>query len=72
MLISTYLDDGRVFEYEVSTEMKAREHSAAIVKYGYRHNDGKEFEHYGPHRILKVKVTGGPVSTMYPDSTRGT
>lgn len=71
--VSTYLDDGRVFQYEVADENKAREHAAAIVAGGYRHNDGKgEFEHYPAHRIAKVKVTGGSVSTKYPDSTRGT
>jgi hypothetical protein len=69
--VCTYLDDGRVFEYEVSSESSAREHAAAIVRGGYRHNDGETFEHYPPHRILKVKVTGG-VDTMYPDTTRGT
>lgn len=72
--IETYLDDGRVFEYEVVGAGKAREHSAAIVSTGYRHNDGGNvFEHYPPHRILKVKVEGtDPVPTKYPDRVRGT
>lgn len=71
MKIMTYLDDGRVFVYEVDDEHKAREHASAIVRGGYRHNDGKEFEHYPPHRIVKVKVMGN-VSTLYPDKTQGT
>jgi hypothetical protein len=71
MKIKTYLDDGRVFVYEVTDASKAREHSAAIVMNGYRHNDGTTFEHYGPHRILKVKVDG-VVPTNYPDVTEGT
>ena len=72
MKVSVYLDDGRVFEYEVLNAGKAREHSAAIVKTGYRHNDGAgEFEHYGPHRILKVKVSG-VVETKYVDKITGT
>jgi hypothetical protein len=69
--ILTYLDDGRVFEYSVGHEAKAREHASAIVSGGYRHNDGAEFEHYPPHRILKVKISPAPL-TLYPDITRGT
>lgn len=69
-LIQVYLDDGRVFEYRVASEEKVREHAAAIVKDGYRHNDGKTFEHYPAHRILKVK--SGEIQTMYPDNVRGT
>ncbi len=94
--ISTYIDDGRVFEYYIVIDnealahmypsarpesreeygaeylgAKAREHAAAIVKDGYRHNDGLTFEHYPPHRILKVKVSPAP-STSYPDKVRGT
>ena len=68
--ISVYLDDGRVFEYEVETAEKVREHAAAIITGGYRHCDGKIFEHYPPHRILKVKSSG--IDTMYPDTVRGT
>jgi len=77
--ISVYLDNGVVFYYDVKGPDKASEHSAAIVKDGYRHNpsgsrEGEEplFEHYGPHRILKVKVTGGLVPTNYHDKTKGT
>lgn len=71
--ISVYLDDGRVFSYCVPTADKAREHSAAIVAGGYRHNSGKGlFEHYPAHRILKVKVTGGVIPTNYPDEVEGT
>lgn len=72
MIIQTYIDDGRVFEYEVANPGKAREHASAIVRSGYRHNDGEEFEHYPPHRILKVKVVGGTVPTKYPDTVSGT
>lgn len=72
MTVEVYIDDGRVYSYEVANADKAREHAAAIVRYGYRHNDGETFEHYGRHRILKVKVTGGPVPTRYPDTPSGT
>lgn len=54
------------------TPEKGREHAAAIVKDGYRHNDGEgEFEHYPPHRILKVKISDDVVPTMYPDEVSG-
>ncbi len=68
--IQVYLDDGRVFLYDVENEEKVREHASAIISGGYRHNDGKIFEHYPPHRILKVKSED--ISTKYPDTTRGT
>lgn len=71
--ISVYLDDGRVFSYEVKSHDKAREHCAAIVSGGYRHNDGKgEYEHYPIHRITKVKASGEPIPTSYPDKVSGT
>jgi len=41
--ISVYIDDGRIFEYDVESESKVREHSDAIIKGGYRHNDGVVF-----------------------------
>jgi hypothetical protein len=73
MQISVYLDDGRVYEYEVADELKAREHCSAIAATGYRHNDGTGvFEHYPPHRITKIKATGGPIATKYPDKGTGT
>ena len=71
LTVMVYLDDGRVFEYDVTSPDKVREHASAIIKDGYRHNDGKCFEHYPPHRLLKVKIAG-EVPTMYPDRVRGT
>lgn len=72
MTISVYLDDGRVYEYDVASAEKAREHAAAIVRDGYRHNDGTTFEHYPAHRIVKVKASGGEVPTKYLDRVTGT
>ncbi len=69
--IQVYLDHGVVFEYEVDSPEKVREHAASIIKGGYRHNDGKVFEHYPPHRILKVKCER-PIPTRYLDRARGT
>jgi len=68
--IEVYLDDGRIFCYSVESEEKVREHTSAIAKNGYRHNDGKVFEVYPPHRILKIKSYN--IKTRYPDSTIGT
>lgn len=70
--IAVYIDDGRVFEYAVATPDKAREHTSAIIATGYRHCVPGELEHYPPHRIAKVKVSGQGVSTGYPDKVRGT
>ena len=70
--VNVYLDDGRVFSYSVSDDAKAREHAHCIAQKGYRHNDGKEFEVYPPHRIDKIKITGGQVKTKYPDEYMGT
>ena len=71
--IDVYIDNGVVFSYGgIRTPAKAREHASAIVKGGYRHNDGRgEFEHYPPHRIDKVKIIG-VVPTKYPDAASGT
>lgn len=69
--LRVYLDNGVVFEYEVSSPESAREHADAIISRGYRHNNGEVFEHYPPHRIQKVKVLGG-VPTSYPDRVSGT
>lgn len=71
VLIQVYLDDGRVFEYEVADSIKAREHAYAIVTTGYRHTTEEYMEHYPPHRISKVKAVG-KMHTLYPDTVRGT
>lgn len=69
--IKVYLDDGRIFTYKVNTANQVREHTSAIINGGYRHNDGKVFEHYPPHRIMKVKVNA-KIDTKYTDTTTGT
>lgn len=68
--IKIYLDDGRIFYYDLESPEKVREHASAIIAGGYRHNDGNTFEHYPPHRILKVKCENIP--TTYPDKCIGT
>ena len=68
--IKVYLDDGRIFKYNVESSEKVREHASAIINHGYRHNDGESFEHYPPHRILKVKSEN--IETNYIDTVEGT
>lgn len=70
--VSVYLDDGRVFEYEVANPMKGREHAAKIIVGGYRHTEGNDLEWYPPHRIDKVKIIGTCESSLYVDRTRAT
>ena len=70
--VEVYLDNGIVYEYEVSDAIKGREHAAAIIATGYRHSDGDNLEWFPPHRIVKVKVTDGAESTRYRDNARAT
>jgi hypothetical protein len=70
--VMVYLDDGRVFEYDVENAAKGREHAGAILRGGYRHNSGANYcEYYPTHRISKVKIAGD-VDTLHPDRVRGT
>lgn len=69
-VISVYLDNGVVFEYDVVSAESAREHVSAIVAAGYRSVRDGRLTHYPPHRILKVCATGQ--TTLYPDRIRGT
>ena len=68
--IQVYLDDGRVFEYTVANGTKAREHVYQIAMEGYRRVDKGELEYYPVHRIKKVKAVGD-VTTMFPDTAKG-
>lgn len=75
-LISVYIDDGLVFDYEVTSMASAREHAAAIQTSGYRSvsEDTPNVATFFPvHRIRKVKVTGpSSMPTAYTDKARGT
>lgn len=72
--LSIYMDDGRVFEYEVDSSEKGREHASKIISGGYRHTarGSVDLEWYPPHRIDKIKISGGGESTQYHDITRAT
>lgn len=72
--VSIYMDDGRVFEYEVADASKGREHAHAVIQTGYRHTPkgSKDLEWYPPYRILKVKIADGAESTQYRDTVRAT
>ena len=69
--IQVYTMDGRIYTYEIASPLKVIEHASAIIDHGYRHNDGKVFEHYPPHRILKVKCEAA-IPTKFPDKTTST
>lgn len=72
IMVQVYLDNGIVYEYEVSDAIKGREHAAAIIATGYRHSDGDNLEWFPPHRLVKVKVTDGAETTKYRDNARAT
>lgn len=75
IVISVYIDNGNVFEYDVKTPSSAREHVSAIIATGYRHSDKDtpdEMVHFPPHRIAKVKMRGPGITTKYYDRSIGT
>jgi hypothetical protein len=69
--IYVYVDNGNTYQYPVDTVAQAREHAAAIIKDGYFHTRKNVLEIYPPHRILKVKVFGPGVDTVYADLVWG-
>ena len=73
-VVSVYLTNSLVFEYEVADPAKGREHAAAIIESGYRHTPkgSDDLEWFPPHSIVKVKVSGGGESTAYKDEWRTT
>jgi hypothetical protein len=52
--IQVYMQDGRVFKYEVANGVKAREHAHRIINYGWRNVTDDRMEYYPVHQILKV------------------
>jgi hypothetical protein len=64
--VQVYVDTGNVFQYDVESEAKAREHAAAIIATGYR-SVSIEKENvltwFPPHRIMKVVVLLEAAST---------
>ncbi len=57
--ISVYMQDGRIFVYEVSNSTKAREHAHRIINYGWRNwEEGREC-YYPVHQVLKVTFSMG-------------
>lgn len=72
--IQVYIDTGVVFEYEVNSPEKAREHMAKIITTGYRSTpkDSTVLTWWPPHRIDKVVADGAAESTNYSDTPRAT
>ena len=54
MKINVYMQDGRVFDYDVANCTKAREHAHRIVNYGWRNVVDGIMEYYPVHQVLKV------------------
>jgi hypothetical protein len=52
--INIYLQDGRVFSYDVVDPIKAREHAHRIVTLGWRNVVNGMMEYYPIHQVLKV------------------
>ncbi len=52
--INVYMQDGRVFHYDVKDAVKAREHAHRIVTLGWRNSAGNLLEYYPVHQVLKV------------------
>lgn len=52
--INVYMQDGRVFKYEVANPTKAREHAHRIICYGWRNIEEGTMCYYPVHQILKV------------------
>jgi hypothetical protein len=53
--ILVYLQDGRVFCYDVASPDKAREHAHRIINYGWRNVEEGTMCYYPVHQVLKVK-----------------
>jgi hypothetical protein len=52
--INVYMQDGRVFSYEVADATKAREHAHRIITTGWRNVVNEVMEYYPVHQVLKV------------------
>lgn len=52
--INVYMQDGRVFSYNVADPVKAREHAHRIITLGWRNVVNGIMEYYPVHQILKV------------------
>jgi hypothetical protein len=53
--ILVYMQDGRVFSYNVNGASKAREHAHRIITEGWRNNEEGVMCYYPVHQVLKVK-----------------
>ena len=52
--VNVYMQDGRMFSYEVANGVKAREHAHRIVTLGWRNVVDGVMEYYPVHQVLKV------------------
>jgi ATP:corrinoid adenosyltransferase len=52
--VNVYMQDGRVFKYNVVDVAKAREHAHRIITTGWRNVQTGVMEYYPVHQVLKV------------------
>ena len=52
--INVYMQDGRVFSYDVEDSIKAREHAHRIITEGWRNVVNGVMEYYPVHQLVKV------------------
>jgi hypothetical protein len=55
MKMYIYFKNGNVYQYDVDSAEKAREHAEKIWTTGYRCKDGNSHVWYGTHYIDKIK-----------------
>ena len=65
--LNVYMQDGRVFKYDVCDQAKAREHAHRIITTGWRNESKGIMEYYPVHQVLKVtwESTPDPMTTKY-------
>jgi len=65
--VNVYMQDGRVFTYQVEDSIKAREHAHRIINYGWRNIVNDVMEYYPIHQVIKVTfiAPGDLLSTKY-------
>ncbi len=70
--VNVYMQDGRVFHYDVADPIKAREHAHRIICYGWRQVSGGKMEYYPVHQVLKVTFDnpGDYLADLYESQAR--
>jgi hypothetical protein len=64
--VQVYMYSNRVFEYDVSSLGKAREHAKRIVIEGFIADEEDGTVYYPVHQVFKVKIVGMPLGKYRP------